>query len=206
MNARTHIFSIKNVFSQVLPSLSHVIQTGTFLTSGESNSSLKSLSGVGTSGNFNVTTLEGQPVILTEGSFIAPGGIQQQQQSDAELSDGNSKIVEYSSNTETNLEFLNTTTGTVEFTTQDIVTQQSQPTTGDGEVLLNSIVEPQEPQPIKAEGSTDIQQTTTKTLKVSTDVLVFIFGRSQVKISAWRPGGNLTLVFHVFLSTSRQMS
>lgn len=153
-----------------------------------------------------MTALEGQPIILTEGTFIAPGGIQQQQQSDAELSDGNSKIVEYASNTETNLEFLNTTTGTVEFTTQDIVTQQSQPTTGDGEVLLNSIVEPQEPQQIKVEDSTDIQQTTTKTLKVSTYIVLFIFGRSQVQISAWRPGGNLTPVFHVFLSTSRQMS
>lgn len=153
--------------THVLPSLSHVIQTGTFLTSpGESSNSLKSLSGVGTSSNFNVTTLEGQPIILTEGSFIAPGGIQQQQQSDAELNDGNSKIVEYSNNTESNLEFLNTTTGTVEFTTHDIVTQQSQPTTGDAEVLLNSMVEPQEPQPIKAEDSTDIQQATTKTLKL----------------------------------------
>jgi hypothetical protein len=160
------------VFLQILPSLSHVIQTGTFLTSpGDSSSALKTLSGVATTSNYNVTTLEGQPIILTEGSFIAPGGIQQQQQSDAELNDGTSKIVEYSSNTETSLEFLHTTTGTVEFTTQDIVTQQSQPTSGDAEVLLNSMVEPQAPQPAKTEDSTDAQQTTTKTLKVHTGVL-----------------------------------
>jgi len=154
--------------------LSHVIQTGTFLTSpGEPNSSLKSLSGVGTGNNLSVTTLEGQPIILTEGSFVAPGGIQQQQQTGTELSDNSRKIVEYSSNTETNLEFLDTTTGTVEFTTQDIVTQQSQPTSGDAELLLSNMVEPQAPQPIKVEDSTDIQHSTTKTLKVPTVTVVW---------------------------------
>lgn len=154
--------------SHVLPSLSHVIQTGTFLTSPvEPSSSLKSLSGVGTGSNLSVTTLEGQPIILTEGSFVAAGDIQQQQQQQAEtdLSNGNSKIVEYCSNAEAKLEFLDATTGTVEFTTQDIVTQQTQSTTGDAELLLSSIVEPQTPQPVKVQDSNDVQHAT-KTLKL----------------------------------------
>lgn len=157
------------MFSQVLPSLSHVIQTGTFLTSPvEASGSLKSLSGVGTGGNLNVTTLEGQPIILTGGSFAAAGDIQQQQQQQAEteLSDGNGKIVEYCSSTEAKLEFLDATTGTVEFTTQDIITQQTQSATGDAELLLSTIVEPQTPQPVKAEDNSDGQHTATKTLKV----------------------------------------
>jgi len=162
-------FSFKDVFSQVLPSLSHVIQTGTFLTSpAEASSSLKSLSGVGTGSNLNVTTLEGQPIILTEGSFAAAGDIQQQQQQQAEteLNNGNSKIVEYCSSTEAKLEFLDATTGTVEFTTQDIITQQTQSATGDAELLLSTIVEPQTPQPVKAEDNSDSQHTASKTLKV----------------------------------------
>lgn len=160
------------MFSQVLPSLSHVIQTGTFLTSPvEASSSLKSLSGVGTGGNLNVTTLEGQPIILTEGSFAAAGDIQQQQQAETELSNGNSKIVEYCSSAEAKLEFLDATTGTVEFTTQDIITQQTQSATGDAELLLSTIVEPQTPQPVKAEDNSDSQHTATKTLKVYMNVV-----------------------------------
>jgi len=155
--------------SHVLPSLSHVIQTGTFLTSPvEASSSLKSLSGVGTGSNLNVTTLEGQPIILTEGSFAAAGDIQQeqQQQAETELSNGSSKIVEYCSSTEAKLEFLDAATGTVEFTTQDIITQHPQSATGDAELLLSTIVEPQTPQPVKAEDNSDSQHTATKTLKL----------------------------------------
>jgi hypothetical protein len=119
-----------------------------------------------------VTALEGHPVILTEGSFVTPGGFQQEQPPGAELSDSSGKIVEFNSNTETNLEFLDTTTGTVEFKTQAVVTEQSQPSSGDAELLLN-VVEPQTPQPIKVEDSTDIQPSTTKTLKVYTVVVVW---------------------------------
>lgn len=166
------------MFSQVLPSLSHVIQTGTFLTSPvEPSSSLKSLSGVGTGSNLNVTTLEGQPIILTEGSFAAAGDIQQQQQQQAEteLSNGNSKIVEYCSSTEAKLEFLDATTGTVEFTTHDIITQQTQSATGDAELLLSTIVESQTPQPVKGEDNSDSQHTATKTLKVYIGVVCRFF-------------------------------
>jgi len=169
------MFSFKDVFSQVLPSLSHVIQTGTFLTSPvEASSSLKSLSGVGTGSNLNVTTLEGQPIILTEGSFAAAGDIQQQhqqQQAETELSNGNNKIVEYCNSTEAKLEFLDATTGTVEFTTQDIITQQTHSATGDAELLLSTIVEPQTPQPVKAEDNGDSQHSATKTLKVYISVV-----------------------------------
>jgi len=166
------MFSLKDVFSQVLPSLSHVIQTGTFLTSPvEASSSLKSLSGVGTGSNLNVTTLEGQPIILTEGSFAAAGDIQQQQQqqqAETELSNGNDKIVEYCNSTEAKLEFLDATTGTVEFTTQDIITQQTHSATGDAELLLSTIVEPQ---PVKPEDNGDSQHSATKTLKVYINVV-----------------------------------
>jgi len=165
---------LKDVFSQVLPSLSHVIQTGTFLTSPvEASGSLKSLSGVGTGSNLSVATLEGQPIILTEESFAAAGDIQQQQQQQAEteLSNGNSKIVEYCSSAEAKLEFLDATTGTVEFTTQDIITQQTHSATGDAELLLSAIVEPQTSQPGKGEDNTDSQHTATKILKVCINVL-----------------------------------
>lgn len=168
-------FSFKGVFSQVLPSLSHVIQTGTFLTSPvEASGSLKSLSGVGTGSSLNVATLEGQPIILTEGSFAAAGDIQQQQQqqlAETELSNGNSKIVEYCTSAEAKFEFLDATTGAVEFTTQDIITQQTHSATGDTELLLSTIVEPQTPQPVKAEDNTDSQHTATKTLKVYINVV-----------------------------------
>lgn len=127
-----------------------------------------------------MTTLEGQPIILTEGSFVASGSFQQEQPPDAELSDGSGKIVEFNSNAESNLEFLDTTTGTVEFKTQAIVTQQSQPTTGDVELLLNSVVESQTPQPIKVEDSSDIQPSTTKTLKVYTVVVVWTSAGSDL--------------------------
>lgn len=125
-----------------------------------------------------MTTLEGQPIILTEGSFVAAGDIQQQQQQQAatELSNGNSKIVDYCSNAEAKLQFLDATTGTVEFTTQDIVTQQTQSAAGDAELLLSSIVEPHTPQPVKVEDSSDIQHTTTKTLKVYTGIVMQISG------------------------------
>ena len=164
-------FSFTDVFSQVLPSLSHVIQTGTFLTSPvEANNSLKSLSGVGTGSNLNVTTLEGQPIILTEGSFAAAGDIRQQQ-AETELSNGNSKIVEYCSSTEAKLEFLDASTGTVEFTTHDIIAQQTQSATEDAELLLSTIVEPQTAQPVKAEDNSNSQHTANKTLKVYINVV-----------------------------------
>lgn len=124
-----------------------------------------------------MTTLEGQPIILTEGAFVAAGDIEQQQpEAETELSNGSSKIVEYCSNTESKLEFLNSAAGTVEFTAQDIVTQQTQSTTGDAELLLSSIVESQMPQPVKVEDNSDVQHTAAKTLKVYADVITYISG------------------------------
>jgi hypothetical protein len=121
-----------------------------------------------------VTTLEGQPIILTEGSFATVGDIQQQQQQqqvETELNNGNSKIIEYCSSTEAKLEFLDATTGTVEFTAHDIITQQTQSATGDAELLLSTIVESQTPQPVKGEDNSDSQHTATKTLKVYISVV-----------------------------------
>ncbi|XP_069690513.1 zinc finger protein 341-like [Periplaneta americana] len=143
--------------SQVLPSLSHVIQTGTFLTSGESNSSLKPLSEVSAGSSLNVATLEGQPIILTEGSYVTSGCMEQHHHQGTELTGSDSdKMVDYGNNTEANLEFLDTSAGTVEFTTQGIVTQPSQATTGDAELLLSTMV--QDPLSIKMEDNVDGQR------------------------------------------------
>jgi hypothetical protein len=66
------------------------------------------------------------------------------------------------------------TAGTVEFKTQAVVTQQSQPISGDTELLLNDVVEPQTPQSIKVEDNSDVQPSTTKTLKVNTIVVEWL--------------------------------
>ncbi|KAJ9574971.1 hypothetical protein L9F63_007861, partial [Diploptera punctata] len=120
--------------SHVLPSLSHVIQNGTFLASpGESGSSLKP--------ECNLNVIEGQPIILTNGSFVTQDGMQQTQQQGQDLNSNDDKIIEYTNDVVNNFEFVESTSHGVEFTTQDIV---SQPSTSNADILLKTIVEQQQ--------------------------------------------------------------
>ena len=134
---------------KVLSPLSHVIQNGTFLASpSDAASSLK------TSG-LNVTTLDTQPIILTDGSFMTQDGVPQTEHR-------GSNVIEYTSDVGRNFQFVEVepSPNGVELHAPDIVTQTS--SAPNSNILLETI---EEQQSDKSEESGD-KERASKNLKV----------------------------------------